>query len=141
MELTQFKTVEQLAVAIKTLDMVTAVPWTDYSGTSTIVGWTSYTEKIIEYKKIGKLVFCNFRIAGESDNVAASFTLPFNEGMAGPPIFWCRSVDDGNAAVAAFGQITGSSPAVITLYSTAASGAWTASGSKSVYGQFWYEAA
>ena len=53
MNLTQFKTVEQLAAAIKTLDMVTSVPWTDYSATSTIVGWTSYTTKEIWYKKIG----------------------------------------------------------------------------------------
>ena len=64
MDLKQVKTVEQLAALMKTLDMVTSVAWTDYSATSTIVGWSSYTTKSIFYKKIGKLVFVQFVISG-----------------------------------------------------------------------------
>ncbi|MHC4196086.1 MAG: hypothetical protein ACYSQZ_09160 [Planctomycetota bacterium] len=36
MNLDEFKTLEQLAAAIKSLDIVTAVSWKDYSATSTI---------------------------------------------------------------------------------------------------------
>ena len=137
MELSQFKTVEQLAAAIKTMDMVTSIPWTDYSGTSTIVGWTSYTQKIIEYKKIGKLVFVNFWLAGESDNVATTFTVPFNEGHSQNPVNTCLTEDDGTRAI---GFVTVNT-ALAAIYPTAATGAWTNTGDKEIYGQFWYEAA
>ena len=140
MNLPQFKTVEQLAAAIKTLDMVTSVPLTDYSGTSTIIGWTSYTEKIIEYQKIfGKLMFVNFRISGESDDTVATFTVPFGEGQTGSPLFFCRSVDDGGAGVASHGQFTAAS--IVTLYSAPSGAAWTNSGTKAVHGQFFYVSA
>lgn len=115
---------------------IATIPWTDHSSDSTIVGWSSYTEGVIEYKKIGKLVYVNFRIGGTSDDVATTFTVPFSEGQIGNPIFWCRSVDDGGSAVAAYGQLDGS---IVTLLPNATSGAWTASGTKSVHGQFWYE--
>ena len=138
MELLQFKTVEQLAAAIKSLDMVTAIPWTDYSGTSTITGWTSYTEKVIDYLKIfGKLVFVHFRIAGESDSVATSFTVPFNEGHTGNPTNTCLTEDDGTRAIGFISINTG----LATIYPTAATGAWTNTGDKEIYGQFWYEIA
>ena len=135
MELSQFKTVEQLAAAIKSLDMVTSVAWTDYSGTSTIVGWTSYTVKEIWYKKIGKLVFVQFDIEGTSDDTVATFTLPFNKQTDVNEIVTIRVVDDGTAYIG-FLSI---SAAIVTCYSDIAAGAWINSGNKYVYGQFWYQ--
>jgi hypothetical protein len=52
------------------------VTWTDYSGSSTIVGWTTPTAKI-RYKKIGKLVWVQYQITGTSNAGTTSFTLPF----------------------------------------------------------------
>ena len=96
MDLKQFKTVEQLAAAIKTLDMVTSVAWTDYSATSTIVGWTSYTTKEIWYKKIGKIVFVTFHIAGTSDDTVANFTVPFSNNADVRVNVVIRGLDDGS---------------------------------------------
>ena len=112
--------------------------WTDYSDTSTITGWSSYSEKTIEYKKIGSLVFVNFRLGGTSNATTASFSLPYASGQTGDPLYFCRSTDNGGSAVAAYGLVVSSTA---TLKSTSAGGSWTNSGTKAVYGQFFYEAA
>ena len=126
MELTQYKTVEELAAAIKSLDMVTAVPWTDYSGTSTIVGWTSYTTTEIWYKKIGKLVFVQFDIEGVSDDTVATFTLPYSQQGDLKLVTSIRVVDDGTAAIGFF--TLAASAAIVTCYPAITGGAWTNSG-------------
>ena len=140
-ELERFALTSQdiVATSINCSGDIYTVELTDHSALSTIVGWTSYTDKVIEYKKSGNRVFVNFRISGESDDTVVTFTVPFGEGQTGNPLFFCLSQDDGGALVAAFGQFTAST--TITLYSTAAAGGWTNSGTKSVYGQFEYEAA
>ena len=145
MDLKQFKTVEQLAAAIKTLDMVTSVAWTDYSGTSTIVGWASYTTKVIEYKKIGKLVFVNFTIVGTSggdDGTVATFTLPFTHGhgAGNNPAFKPAKAKDngGNLAGAGWGRVI---TATATFYTSESEAGWTATGGKVIIGQFFYEIA
>ena len=142
MELSQFKTVEQLAAAIKTMDMVTAVPWTPYHDTSTIVGWTSYTTKEIYYTKIfGKLVFVNFSLRGTSDDTTISFTLPFaKEGDSSALIFKPGRARDNSGWLngTAIGQISGADAAFFTDEGFAT---WTASNEKAVYGQFFYVAA
>ena len=138
MDLKQFKTVEQLAAAIKTLDMVTSVAWTDYSATSTIVGWSSSTDAIF-YKKIGKLVFVQFYITGTSDDTVTTFTLPFTQQSDVRLHIPIKVVDSGTGAV---GLATLASDASIVLcYDSIAGSAWTDSGTKTIWGQFWYEAA
>jgi len=112
------------------------VAWTDYSGTSTIDGWSSYTTKEIEYKKIGDMVFVSFRIVGTSDETFATFTLPHAEAQSGNPINTILTQDDSTWAI---GYISvGGSTA--TCYQDSASGGFTASGTKGIYGQFFYEA-
>jgi len=138
MELSQFKTVEQLAAAIKTLDMVTSVAWTDYSGSSTIVGWTSYTTQEIWYKKIGKFVFVTYDIRGVSDDTVASFTVPFTNSadVNVQNIIW---TEDDSSWVAGLQYLNASSATSTHLIGVGQ--AWTNSGDKSIIGQFWYEAA
>ena len=140
MELSQFKTVEPLAAAIKSLDMVTAVPWTPYHDTSTIVGWTSYTVKEIWYKKIlGKLVFVQFDIGGTSDDTVATFTLPYSQQGDVRLITPERTIDDSAIAIGFYGLAASGS--IVTCHPDMAGSAWTNSGIKYVYGQFWYEVA
>ena len=52
--------------------------WIDYSAISTVVGWSSFTVKDIEYMISGNI--CNVRglIAGTSNSTTTSFTLPLN---------------------------------------------------------------
>ncbi len=139
MNLDEFKTLEGLAAALKSLDMVTAVPWTTYHGDSTVIGWTSYGGLLIEYKKIATWVFVNFRIYGTSDAVTTSFTLPFAEGSASSFISTCLCEDDGTRAIG-FLNMSGST-VVFIKDATSASNGWTASGDKEIYGQFFYESA
>ena len=139
MDLSQFKTLEQSAAATKSLDMVTAVPWTDYSGTSAITGWTSYTTKEIFYKKIiGNLVFVKFRIAGESDTTNANFTLPFTG--EGDYEGGCKGRDDTGTRAATYFFLDGSVPDVSIAWGGSTTG-FTNSGTKEANGQLWYVAA
>lgn len=118
--------------------------WTDYSGTSTVTGWSAFTQKTIFYKKVGRLVFVSFQIAGTSDATTASFTLPHARTSEALTQTFAMSGDiqDNGAAVTtnAYGQIVASG-STATLYPSAASGNWTASSTKRVQGSFWYEAA
>ena len=140
MELSQFKTVEQLAAAIKSLDMVTSVPWTDYSGISTIVGWSSATTGELSYKKIGKLVFVVFHLAGTSDDTATSFTVPFSNNADMRVNVIVRGLDDGSYNANTLCELPVSSN-IVSFYTDLSGATWTASGSKTVIGQFFYEAA
>ena len=116
---------------------VYSIPWTDYSGISTIVGWSSYIIKQIFYKKTGKTVFVRFYIQGTSNNTASTFTVPFI-GPAAPWLFetiW--GMDNGSWATRPCVVLPNSQ--IVSAYTTRANGAWTASGDKRVIGSFRYE--
>ena len=140
MELSQFKTVEQLAAAIKSLDMVTSVPWTPHQDDSTIVGWTSYTYKLIYYKKVGKTVYVQYFISGESDHANVTFTLPFTQQANVLKNSWARTQDDGGAWQSGFANLPADSK-IVRVYPDVAGTGFTTSGDKGVSGSFKYEAA
>lgn len=107
----------------------------DYSSLATIVGWSSFTTKILKYTKIGKLVFVQYRLIGTSDNTATSFTVPFTTGVItyAPTIF----MDNGGGL--SFGSILiNTSNNIVNCYTGPAGTGWTASGEKRVQGQFFY---
>lgn len=128
----------------KTLTDTLDVPWTDYSGTSTIVGWSSYTNKELGYKKIGKLVFVAYRILGAGNSTSISFTLPYNAGggmrYGHKP---SRTRDNGTwMAGQPHGRIlTGSDTMNFFKYESGGSaGSWSSgTGNRVIVGQFWYE--
>lgn len=113
---------------------------TDYSATSTIVGWTSYTTKQIFYKKVGKTVTVYYHLAGTSNSTSTSFTVPFSASSAGVDFYAKVATGTNN------GTRMTSSPYIripatqstVTVYRYDDS-AWTASGTKMVRGQFTYE--
>ena len=112
--------------------------WADYFATSTIVGWAASPTGYIYTKKVGNLVFVSFRISGTSNTTSVSFTLPY---VASAQYFGgvlTYVVDNSEAlSTAAKAEMNGSR--TVGCYKTMASGGWTASGTKSVYGNFWYE--
>lgn len=115
--------------------------WTDYSGTSTIVGWSSFTVQDISYKKIGKTVFVRFRLEGTSNATTASFTVPVNP-VAGNNYRGCAyTVDNGTPTSTGGVFVLLESVTRVDIYKDMASTAWTNSGDKTAEGQFWYEAA
>ena len=114
-------------------------PWADYSVTSTIVGWSSFTTKSIYYKKIGKTVFVTFYLVGTSNNTGVSFTLPFAASNTVETEAIGRASDNGGGAVAALVFVpVGTDIAYMCANTSGSGGTWTASGAKGAYGQFWY---
>lgn len=106
----------------------------DYSATSTIVGWSSFTSKFLVYKKIGRLVFVNFNFIGTSNSTSTSFTLPFTNVIQHVYSI-CRVQDNGGTIDAGLAILTNTSNTV-SLYKTINGGGWTATGTKAAQGQF-----
>ena len=115
--------------------------WTDYSSTSTITGWASYTTKNIHYKKVGKLVFVEFQLigTGHASITTASFTLPYTSVSTNASSVVVRA-NNGSGYVAGLAGISGSTSQV-NMYPTPAGGSWATGAAKGLEGQFWYEAA
>jgi hypothetical protein len=112
--------------------------WTPYHDDSTIVGWGSFTTKQIYYKKVGKLIFVQFYLAGTSDDTTSTFTLPDASASGVSYILPVVSAQD-NGGTLNVGRISlGPSLSTITLYPTPSANTWTASGNKQARGEFWY---
>ena len=125
----------QLEVAAVETDLLKAP--TDYSAISTIVGWSSFTSKVLTYLKIGKLVLVQYYISGTSNSATTTVTLPYAVAGGLDNFGVGYAIDNGGAAVPARFQITGStlylSPSMSTGWTV-----WTASGTKTVRGHFFY---
>ena len=118
--------------------------WADYSATSSIVGWSSFTTKSILYKRVGKLVFVQFNIYGTSNANTASFTVPYAVSSSYPSDvseFCIMATDNGNVVyIGVFGFFSQNSLSI--GFANNGSGlAWTSSGTKGIKGQFFYQSA
>lgn len=63
---------------ITEVNLLDPTDWIDYSETSTIEGWSSFTTKTIRYRIIGKQMFFEVFLLGTSNSTSATFTLPNN---------------------------------------------------------------
>jgi hypothetical protein len=122
----------------KPFGVVDLEDWTDYSSTSTIVGWSSYTTQEIWYRVIGDFCFVRFLLNGTSDSTTTTFTLPYNNSADLNVREIIRITDSGSAAVGML-QVNTSSGTVTFYPDLSFSSTWTASGSKSVAGSFFYK--
>lgn len=122
-----------------TQDYPTEGAWTDYSGTSTITGWSSYTQKQLHYKTIGNNVFVVFQLTGTSNSTNTSFTLPFSRTGAPTnlniPIL---AKNNGSQISTALGFLVASTNTV-NFYIDMDGNGWTGSGTKDIRGFFVYE--
>lgn len=113
--------------------------YTDYSGTSTITGWSAFTTQLIYYKRIGKLVYVWFDLVGTSNSGTTRFTLPFTAAntvnVNGTNI---RTQNNGSFVNSSLFQIV-KNTAVVDFYVDSAGNSFTASGDKSVQGSFFYQ--
>jgi len=118
-----------------------ALTWTDYSAISTITGWSAYTVKKIFYKRIGKTIFVQFDLEGTSNNVVTTFTLPATSKADGMILQFPIYGQDTGTPLCTRLCVLLNGGATIICYPTAAGGNWTASGTKTIHGEFWYEVA
>lgn len=117
------------------------VAWTDYSSSSTVTGWSSFTNKKIFYKKIGNLIFFMFQLSGTSNSTAVSFTLPYAmtgdlqlQMLLGTATDTSSTITANNAYF--FIQTNGST---VYCYPNAVGSNWSAAGDKALKGQGFYE--
>jgi hypothetical protein len=117
--------------------------WEDYSATSTIVGWSSFSIKKIYYKKIGKLVFVNFELSGTSDGSVgdvANFTVPYTNNVMDN--LFASAYYENNSSYTDGGHfILGASSTTVNVYRDKSATAFTKSGTKAVKGSFFYQSA
>lgn len=137
-----FKIAGTTQVQVDAVGDIESEPWTDYSATSTIVGWTTFTTKKIYYKRVGKLVVGYVSILGTSNATTTTFTLPpipatvDNSFLQVVPITQDNTVSVGPGLL----QCAGISSGVITLFkNNSLASTWTNSGTKQVVATFWYE--
>ena len=111
--------------------------WTSYVATSTIVGWSAFTTKVLEYKLIDDIMFVFVDIVGTSNATGVTFTLPNSANLAGK--FKCLHCMDNGQWRAVNGVVSlaaSSDVATCTLDGDAT--AWTNANQKSIQGQFFY---
>lgn len=113
-------------------------PWIDFSEQSTIVGWSSYTTKIIRYKQVGNTIFVHFVIQGTSNSTSTTFTLPYSPKSGISVVTNISGAVNNTANNIAWITLTSGSNVVTFLLGTGAT-AWTNTGTKGIQGQFFYE--
>ena len=114
--------------------------YTDYSSTSTVVGWSSFSLKKIFYKKIGKLVWVWFTLQGTSNSTSVTFTLPYTSANTVETHTFGYNSDNGGASTTGLIYLNKNS-ATVNVYANASAGAWTNSGTKQANGILFYQAA
>ncbi|NLG05968.1 MAG: hypothetical protein GX567_19395 [Clostridia bacterium] len=111
----------------------------DYSNTSTITGWSSFSTKLIWITSIGKLRIVRFYIEGTSGNATTRFTVPdAASSVLGGANAMARAKDNGSFVdTLAFCQIS-LGATLVACFKDSSAGAWTSSGTKFVSGVLIY---
>ena len=110
----------------------------DYSSTSTVVGWSSFSTKRIDVKKVGKTVYVDFFIRGTSNSTFATFTVPY--AVSERSDFAVSQIEDNGGVISGhpFGYVEPTLDKV-TIGIDLTINPWTSSGTKAISGQFFYE--
>jgi hypothetical protein len=127
-----------VGVSIEGADSLYDSGWIDYSATSTVVGWSSFSAKKIRYRIIGKQMFISFNLQGTSNSATTTFTLPNNNINIDQSVNGMYAANNGSP-IRGMAYISAASN-LVTLYQNELS-TWTASGTKYMYGQLFIEIA
>lgn len=107
---------------------------TDYSATSTVVGWSVFTRKQIWYIDCGTYFIVHYDIIGTSNSTSTTITLPFAQNAS---VSFSETIivamNNGTQLTTSSAQSAGSS-STLTFYRDQAGTNWTNSGTKYVNG-------
>lgn len=131
----------KLNSVITEINLLDPTDWIDYSATSTVVGWSSFTAKLIKYRIVGKQMFVNFTIQGTSNSATTTFTLPNNSVFGNSTIAFALTVDNGVTQSPSGRFSVASNSNTVTIVKDTIGNSFTASGTKQVFGQFFIEIA
>jgi len=137
---TELSYVKGVTSAIQTQinSKLTSPTFVDYSVTSTVVGWSGFTQKFIRYTVIGKLLVVEYFITGTSNSTTTSFTIGINS-LNSTGLIQANNNQTQNNAISymGYGNIPSNSQIITFGYYPTAStltGTWTASGTKVIRG-------
>jgi hypothetical protein len=105
----------------------------DISGTSTIVGWASFTTKQLQERVKGEILNITCIISGTSNSTSTTFTLSANATSKVTAQYSAVKFTNNGAASATFGlaEIVGGTN-IITIYRTNTGASWSNSGTKTI---------
>jgi len=109
--------------------------WTDYSGTSTITGWSSYTTKLLQYEITDKVMRVMVQIEGTGSGATTSFTLPLNASAWGTQYFILQTQNNTTQS-ASVATVSASGSTVTVSNSASTTSSWTNAVQRNVRGQF-----
>jgi len=109
--------------------------WIDYSAISTIVGFSAFTTKIIQYKKVGTdCIILQYVLVGTSNATNLTFTAPVTSTTASALFDHpCKNSDSAVGTTIGFVRQTSASP-TISAFLSATVANFTATGTKSSQG-------
>ena len=109
--------------------------WTDYSGTSTITGWSSYTTKLIQYEITDKIMRVMVQIEGTGSGATTSFTLPLNASAWGTQYFILQTQNNTTQS-ASVATVSANGNTVTVSNSASTTPSWSNAVQRNVRGQF-----
>lgn len=113
--------------------------WTDYSASTTVVGFASINTKQVWYYSDGATLYWIARIQGTSNAGNLTFTLPTAQKASTPPCTIACAVTNSGAPVTSGGRcLTAASSAVISVFSNLSNGTFAATGTKAVFAEGFY---
>jgi hypothetical protein len=109
----------------------------DYSGSSTITGWSSRTITFIRYMLRGRSLTLVWDLEGTSNATTISFTLPFTATNTGNGFYASSNQVTDNGAVATSPGLSRmlNNATSVSVFKDLTGAAWTASAGKSTIGQ------
>lgn len=109
--------------------------WVDYSATSTITGWSSYTTKLIQYQVVGKTMKVMVQIEGTGTGTSVSFTLP-NSATAWGKQYFILHTRNNTTQSASVATVAANGSTVTVSNSASTTSSWTNGVGRDVQGQF-----
>jgi len=109
--------------------------WVDYSATSTITGWSSYTTKLIQYQVVGKTMKVMVQIEGTGTGTSVSFTLP-NSATAWGTQYFILHTRNNTTQSASVATVAANGSTVTVSNSASTTSSWTNGVGRDVQGQF-----
>ena len=109
--------------------------WTDYSATSTITGWSSYTTKLIQYEVSDKTMRVMVQFEGTGSGTTVTFTLPNNASAWGTQYFILQTQNNTTQS-ASVATVSANGNTITVSNSASTTSSWTNAVQRNVRGQF-----
>lgn len=117
-------------------DKIDKTSWINISTTSTIIGFSSFSQRFIFYKIIDNYIFIDFYLEGTSNSTSFTFTSPFNNNSGASKFGSCGyNVNAGSVAVNPARLLISNNSNLVNITLNFTGAAYSATGTKGCAGQ------